>query len=330
MTLPASLYSEEKRIGAGRYSSVFAASTTHGRVCVKRVRPSLGSDSLQGVANTKAFARELLVLQRLTGASPHIVTFHGAFARGSDVWIEMELMDCSLDDLIAAADRRFAESEIATIALAVLKGIEFCHSQGIMHRDVKPGNVVVSKQGKVKLCDFGLARWIQDSSRSVSYTPEVCTRWYKPVEVLLGTSVHTPGIDVWSFGCILGELFNLSPLFPGSSDIEQLYLIQAALGAINTTSFPNSDFLSDYGKIEFDLPPPIGVGNLVPHANPEAVEILESCLTFCPDKRWTAEQCLKSSFWSRQNILGDKELGACISRVLDASTLQTIPTTAYN
>jgi cell cycle related kinase len=290
---------------------------------VKRVRPSFGGESLQAVANTKSFVRELIVLNKLRGASPHIITIYDTFKCGSEMLLEMELMDCSLDDLISRSDSKLELQLVTAVSLGVLKGIQFCHNHGIMHRDIKPGNILVSTRGEVKLCDFGLARNFH-SAAPTTFTPEVCTRWYKPVEVLLGSTIHTPSIDIWSFGCVIGELLNLSPLFPGSSDIEQLYLVESVLGKIDASAWPEADTLSDFGKIDFDLPPPVGLSEKVPSASPGAIELISGCLVFCPSHRWTADQCLASE-WVRDSALSKPEIGQAVARVLNESTMNTVP-----
>lgn len=325
MSLPRSLYVDAKKIGAGRYSSVFSATRIDDpdqpRVCVKRMHLSVG-DSVQAKANMKAFARELLTLARMVGKSPNIVTSHQTFIQGTYVLVEMELMDCSLDDLILSADKRFTHDLIRTVAVHVLRGIEAIHAAGIMHRDIKPGNILISRKGHVKLCDFGLSRPVRSDA---TFTNEVCTRWYKPIEVLLGSNLHTPAIDLWSVACVIADLVNLSPLFPGFSDIEQLFLIQSGLGKLEESLWPSvTDSLSDYGKIEFDLPEPCGLESLVPSASAEAVAAIRGCLVYNPSSRWTADECLRSA-WSQGPILSSAELGACFEHVLDSSTLNTVP-----
>ena len=104
----------------------------------------------------------------------------------------------------------------------LLEGISFCHQHFVIHRDLKPANLLISNDGQLKLGDFGLARKF---SSPTSLTNDVNTRWYKPPELLLGARYYAAGVDNWAIGCIFAELLLRKPLFPGTTDVEQLQLI---------------------------------------------------------------------------------------------------------
>ena len=103
----------------------------------------------------------------------------------------------------------------------MLCGIAFCHSHRILHRDIKPQNILVDRCGQLKIADFGLARVFGMPIRC--YTHEVVTLWYRPPEILLGSPHYSTGVDIWSVGCIWAEMMNYHPLFPGDSEIDQLF-----------------------------------------------------------------------------------------------------------
>ena len=105
----------------------------------------------------------------------------------------------------------------------LLKGMDFCHARGIMHRDLKPQNLLVDKRGVLKLADFGLARAFMIPVRA--YTHEVVTLWYRAPEILLGQRTYAPAVDMWSIGCIFAELVNRKPLWPGDSEIDEIFRI---------------------------------------------------------------------------------------------------------
>lgn len=102
----------------------------------------------------------------------------------------------------------------------MLKAVEFLHINKIMHRDVKPENLLLSKSGIVKLCDFGFARGIK--TQNFQYTDYVSTRWYRAPELLVGDAAYSSSVDVWAIGCIFAEIYNGLPLFPGESDLHTL------------------------------------------------------------------------------------------------------------
>jgi serine/threonine protein kinase len=105
----------------------------------------------------------------------------------------------------------------------LLKGMDFCHARGIMHRDLKPQNLLVDKRGILKLADFGLARAFMIPVRQ--YTHEVVTLWYRAPEILLGQKTYAPAVDMWSIGTIFAEMVNQHPLWPGISEIDELFRI---------------------------------------------------------------------------------------------------------
>lgn len=103
------------------------------------------------------------------------------------------------------------------------------HSLNVIHRDVKPENVLISKQGSVKICDLGFARTMPNNKVMTDY---VATRWYRPPELLIGKDDYDKSIDIWSIGCVMAEIIDGEPLFPGENDLDQLYLIQKCLGPL--------------------------------------------------------------------------------------------------
>ena len=127
-----------------------------------------------------------------------------------------------------------APDRIKDIMWQILSGVDFLHSHRIVHRDLKPQNILVSREGSVKLADFGLAR-IYDFSSLL--TTVVVTLWYRSPEILLGTTYATP-VDLWSCGCILAELFLRRPLFPGQYEVDQLGKIFGVLGTPSEAEWP--------------------------------------------------------------------------------------------
>lgn len=113
------------------------------------------------------------------------------------------------------------------ITYQTLNGVAYCHAQGCLHRDIKPENILLTAQGQVKLCDFGFARML---SPGENYTDYVATRWYRAPELLVGDVQYGTPVDVWAIGCVFAELIRGTALWPGRSDVDQLYLIRKTIG----------------------------------------------------------------------------------------------------
>ena len=105
----------------------------------------------------------------------------------------------------------------------MLKGIEYCHTKGVIHRDLKPQNILISERGQLKLADFGLARAFVPPARQ--FTHEVVTLWYRAPEILLGCKIYAFPIDIWSIGTIIAEMARKKPIFNGDSEIDEIYKI---------------------------------------------------------------------------------------------------------
>ncbi|CAA9997898.1 unnamed protein product, partial [Nesidiocoris tenuis] len=129
-------------------------------------------------------------------------------------YLVFEYMDHDLMGLLESGMVEFAEQHNASIMKQLLEGLNYCHKKNFLHRDIKCSNILMNNKGEVKLADFGLARLYNAEDRQRPYTNKVITLWYRPPELLLGEERYGPSIDVWSCGCILGELFLKKPLFP--------------------------------------------------------------------------------------------------------------------
>ncbi|CAM9147918.1 unnamed protein product [Heterosigma akashiwo] len=128
------------------------------------------------------------------------------------MFLVFELMDCDLKKYMDSCQGPLEPLLVKSLLLQTLEGLEFCHSHGVMHRDMKPQNLLVSRDGTLKLCDFGLARAITPPTRRLTH--EVVTLWYRAPEILLGAECYAPPVDVWACGPILVEMAAKHPLFP--------------------------------------------------------------------------------------------------------------------
>uniref|UniRef100_A0A2R9ANN0 non-specific serine/threonine protein kinase n=1 Tax=Pan paniscus TaxID=9597 RepID=A0A2R9ANN0_PANPA len=169
------------------------------------------------------------------------------------------------------------------------------------HRDMKPENLLCMGPELVKIADFGLARELRSQP---PYTDYVSTRWYRAPEVLLRSSVYSSPIDVWAVGSIMAELYMLRPLFPGTSEVDEIFKICQVLGTPKKSDWPEGYQLASSMNFRFPQCVPINLKTLIPNASNEAIQLMTEMLNWDPKKRPTASQALKHSYFQVGQVLG--------------------------
>ena len=210
-----------------------------------------------------------------------------------ELFFVFEFMEANLYEITKNRDRSFPEARIRNVVYQLLQGLAFMHKHGFFHRDIKPENMLV-KGDTVKIADFGLAREIRSRP---PYTDYVSTRWYRAPEVLLRSTAYNSPIDVFAVGCMMAELYTLRPLFPGSSEADQIYKICSVLGSPSNKSWPQGIKLAAQMNFRFPQFVPTPLNSLIPNASPEAIQLIQDMLQFDPHKRPTASQCLQYPFF---------------------------------
>jgi male germ cell-associated kinase len=210
-----------------------------------------------------------------------------------ELYFVFEYMENNLYECMKKRDRHFPESKIRNIMYQMLQGLAFMHKHSFFHRDIKPENMLV-KGDIVKVADFGLAREIRSRP---PFTDYVSTRWYRAPEVLLRSTTYNSPIDTWAMGCIMAEMFTLRPLFPGSSEGDQLYKICSVLGSPSHATWPEGMKLAAQMNYRFPQFVPTPLNQLIPHASPEAIQLMTDLLKFDPNQRPTSSQALQYPFF---------------------------------
>lgn len=180
----------------------------------------------------------------------------------------------------------------------LINGIAFCHSHRVLHRDLKPQNLLIDTTGKLKLADFGLARAFGIPVRH--YTHEVVTLWYRAPEILLGARKYSTPVDIWSIGCIFAELVMKVPLFAGDSEIDQLHKIFNTLGTPNEEMWEGVTDLPEYSRT-FPNWLKRHIGETVKNLDPQGLDLLSQMLIYNPAKRITADKARNHPYFNDLN-----------------------------
>ncbi|XP_041996099.1 serine/threonine-protein kinase MHK-like isoform X1 [Salvia splendens] len=235
--------------------------------------------------------REVKSLRRLN--HPNIIKLLEIVRQDNELFFIFEYMECNLYQIMKNQQRSLSEEEIRGLMSQVLQALSHVHKHGYFHRDLKPENLLVTNN-TIKIADFGLAR---ELSSSPPYTDYVSTRWYRAPEVLLQSASYTPAIDMWAVGAILAELFTSCPIFPGESEIDQLYKISCVFGAPEWNTFPEAKDISRLVDITYSAIQPADLSDMIPNASLEAIDLIKQLCSWDPSKRPTADQCLEHPFF---------------------------------
>uniref|UniRef100_A0A8D8X3V1 cyclin-dependent kinase n=1 Tax=Cacopsylla melanoneura TaxID=428564 RepID=A0A8D8X3V1_9HEMI len=215
-------YEKIGKLGEGSYGVVFKCRNrdTGQVVAIKKFLESEEDPLIRKIA-----LREIRLLKALK--HPNLVNLLEVFRRKKKLHLVFEFCDHTVLNELENHPHGLPWDLIKQITWQVLRGVSYCHRHACIHRDIKPENILLTASGVVKLCDFGFARLINPGE---NYTDYVATRWYRAPELLVGDTLYGPAVDVWAIGCVFAELIKGEALWPGKSDVDQLYLISRTLG----------------------------------------------------------------------------------------------------
>lgn len=282
-----SRYKKLEKLGEGTYGLVYKAEDLHtGKyVAIKKIKLD---NNEEGIPATTM--REISLLTHLK--HPNIVQMDGCLYVNGELMLVFEYMSCDLKGYLDSLppNRYLEESRLKKFSYFLIESIRFCHARRILHRDLKPQNILISQDKQLKIADFGLGR--EHGLPIGELTHEVVTLWYRPPEILLGKKKYSGACDVWGIGCIIAEMATKIPLFPGDSEIDQLFQIYRIMGTPNETTWPGVKELPDYKPVGPKWKKKDLMKELNDKLDKDGVDLLEKSLIYAPNKRITAKQML--------------------------------------
>jgi len=299
-----------KKVGSGAYGTVasFSDPDTQTKIAVKKI-----TDAFHDLIDGKRILREVKLLRSFK--HDNIISILDLYPPDhpdfDDIYIITDLMETDLHRVIYSK-QVLNEEHHQYFSYQIIRGLKYLHSANVVHRDLKPGNILVNKNCDLKICDFGLARGFGKEEDDPTLTDYVVTRWYRAPEVVLLASEYTKSIDVWSVGCILAELIARKPLFAGKDHLDQIKNIISVLG---TPTEDDLDWLPKVGPARSFIKkvptcqkqPWQSVFSQVKGGISEAaVEALERMLTFHPNVRADVQACLVLKYYENLHMPDDE------------------------
>ncbi|KAH8702126.1 hypothetical protein BGW36DRAFT_356265 [Talaromyces proteolyticus] len=283
----------ESVIGAGTYGKVFKAIHiyTQGKVALKRIRMEGEKDGFPVTA-----IREIKLLQHLR--HNNIVSLLEVMVEKNECFMVFEYLSHDLTGLINHPSFTLTDAHKKDLSMQMFGGLLYLHHRGVLHRDIKAANILISNRGQLKFADFGLARFFS-KSRQLDYTNRVITIWYRPPELLLGDTRYGPAVDIWSAACVFVEMFSKKAVFPGDGrEISQLEKLYSSLGSPTRAEWPG---IVDMPWVEL-LGPTERKKRVFEEVykdilSPAALDLVSKIFHYDPAKRPTAEEVLAHDYF---------------------------------
>ncbi|TFK38377.1 kinase-like domain-containing protein [Crucibulum laeve] len=287
-------YAKIEKVGEGTYGVVYKARdvSNNSIVALKKIRLEAEDEGVPSTA-----IREISLLKELK--DDNIVKLLDIVHADQKLYLVFEFLDVDLKRYIETGNQNrtpIPPAIVKKFTHQLNSGLLYCHSHRILHRDLKPQNLLIDNRDNLKLADFGLARAFGIPMRT--YTHEVVTLWYRAPEVLLGSRHYSTAIDMWSVGCIFAEMaMQGAPLFPGDSEIDQIFKIFRILGTPSEDSWPGVSQLPDY-KPTFPQWSRQELTRIVPTLDENGLDMLKRTLTYDSAKRISAKRALVHPYFA--------------------------------
>jgi len=285
---------KEDLLGEGTYGRVYKAKQSRSGRDVAMKKMKLDNEE-EGIPSTAL--REIALLKELS--HENVVKLLDVFCSTKKLVLVFEFVPQDLKKYMRALGGKQLEPKvIKSMAFQLCRGTEFCHANRILHRDLKPQNLLVDRQLRLKLADFGLARAY--SVPIPKYTHEVVTVWYRAPEILLGSQVYSVPVDIWSIGCIKAEMATLAPLFAGDSEIDTIFKIFQKLGTPSLAEWPQLDQLPDF-KVNFPKWTHKGwenIRNTKAQVGADGVDLLGKLMAYDPKQRISARRAMLHPYFA--------------------------------
>jgi len=284
-------YEKLQKIGEGTYGVIYKAQNqkTGQFIALKKIRLENEDEGTPSTA-----IREISILKEMT--HPTIVSLLDVVNYDFKLYLVFEFLEQDLKKFLDSVTV-LSSALVQSYLKQLLQGLTYCHQRRIVHRDLKPQNLLIDKKGTLKIADFGLARAFCVPVRQ--YTHEVVTLWYRAPEILLGSATYSIPVDVWSAGCIFAEMLTKKPIFPGDSEIDQLFKIFRQMGTPTEDIWHGCTSLPDY-KPSFPQWKKQEMGKTFEKSHSTVIDVLEKMLIYEPAQRISAKEALNHPYFSVQ------------------------------
>ncbi|KAG0167852.1 Cyclin-dependent kinase 10 [Apophysomyces sp. BC1034] len=280
------------RVGEGTYGVVYRVKDTKSSqiVALKKIRMERETDGMP-----ISSLREISILKRMRHPNIVNVTDVAVGPKLESIFLVMEYCEQDLGTLLDMVPTPYTSSEVKCLMHQLLRGLEYCHDHSIIHRDLKMSNLLLTSTGLLKIADFGLARTLSLPSKPM--TPNVVTLWYRSPELLFGEANYTTAVDLWSAGCIMGELLQHRPLLPGNTEQAQLDLVVKLLGTPNEHIWPGYSKLPLGKSLVLPKQEYNNIKIVFPRHTDGTISLLAGLLTYNPRSRLTVKQALTHAYF---------------------------------
>ncbi|KAE8392846.1 kinase-like domain-containing protein [Aspergillus alliaceus] len=288
---PHASFQQLEKLGEGTYATVFKGrnNQTGEMVALKEIH----LDTEEGTPSTAI--REISLMKELQ--HENILSLYDVVHTENKLMLVFEYMDKDLKRYMDTYGNRgqLDPTLIKSFVYQLLRGVAHCHENRILHRDLKPQNLLINTKGQLKLADFGLARAFGIPVNT--FSNEVVTLWYRAPDVLLGSRSYNTSIDIWSIGCILAEMYTGRPLFPGTTNDDQLLKIFRVMGTPSEITWPGISKFPEY-KPDFPVYATQDLRQVVSRIDPLGVDLLRRMLQLRPEMRISAASALNHAWFN--------------------------------